>query len=341
MQRVHHRLELVYLPARGQAAWSAGADGGGVPVVRGEEADRVVAPVVRQPPAEQERLRHVLVHRQQLDGGDAEVLQVRDRGLVTEPGVGTAQLRRYIGMAHGEALDVDLVDHRVRVAVPGPAAVLPVEGRVHDQAPRHVPGGVEGARGVRVVHVVAEHLGPERDRSADRPRVGVEEQLGRVAAQALGRVPGPADPVPVRLARSHPGHEGMPDVGVVVPQRDLRFRAVLVEQAQGDAVGDAGRNREVRARLAEVLTGGGAKRVDAARHRLGRPGVGPRVRIRGDAGSGNRNGRLLCAGSRRHDHHHARGLARPESPAAGGRVQTAGNESTGHRRLGPFGGKRP
>ena len=46
-------------------------------------------------------------------------------------------------MAHGEALDVDLVQHRVRVPAPGPVAVLPAERRVHDQAPGHVPGGVQ------------------------------------------------------------------------------------------------------------------------------------------------------------------------------------------------------
>ena len=327
--------------------------------MRREEADRVVAPVVRQPPVEQERLGHVLVHRQQLDGGDAQVLQVRDRGLVTQPGVGPAQLRRYAGMAHGEALDVHLVDHRVRIPVPGPVAVLPVERRVHDQAPWHVRRGVEGARGVRVAHVVAVHLGPERDRSADGPRVGVKEQLGRVAAQALRRVPGSADPVPVRLARPDSGHERMPDVGVVIPQRDLRFRAVLVEQAQGDAVGDAGGDREVRAHLAEVLAGRGAKRVDVAGHRLGGPGVRLSVRVRGDAGCGNRNGSLLSGhcgsllldrearlrrrgprrggagsrrrsgrssrsgGRRRHDQHDARCLARPGSPSGGGLVGPA------------------
>ena len=156
VQRVHHRLELGDLPAG-----LARPDGGGVAVVRGEEADRVVAPVVRQPLRDQERLRHVLVHGQQLDGGDAQVQQVRDRGLVAQPGVGPLQLRRYAGMAHGEALDMHLVDHRVRVPVPGPVAILPVECRVDDQAPGHVPGGVQGARRAGVGGVLAEHLWPE------------------------------------------------------------------------------------------------------------------------------------------------------------------------------------
>ena len=144
VQRVDHRLELGDLPAR-----AAGPDGGGVAVVRGEEADRVVAPVVRQALRDQERLGHVLVHRQQFDGGDAQVAQVRDGGLVAQAGVGPAQLRRDVRVAHGEALDVDLVEDRVRVAVPGPLIVVPAECRVHDQAPGHVPGGVQGGSACR------------------------------------------------------------------------------------------------------------------------------------------------------------------------------------------------
>jgi hypothetical protein len=108
VQRVHHRLELADLPAG-----AARPDGGGVAVVRREEADRVVAPVVRQPPRDQERFGHVLVHGQQFDGGDAQAGQVRDGGVVGQPGVGPAQLRGNIRVAHGEALDVDLVQHRV------------------------------------------------------------------------------------------------------------------------------------------------------------------------------------------------------------------------------------
>ena len=122
VQRVHHRLELGDLPAL-----AAGPHRGGVPVVRGQEPDRVVAPVVRQPLRDQERLGHVLVHRQQLDGGDAQAGQVPDRGLVAQPGVGPAQRRGDVRVAHGEALDVDLVHHGVRVPVPGALAVLPAE----------------------------------------------------------------------------------------------------------------------------------------------------------------------------------------------------------------------
>src|SRR6185437_3990878 len=113
VQRVHHRLELGDL-----TAGLAGPYGGRVAVVRGEVADGVVAPVVRQAPADQERFGHVLVHGQQLHGGDAQVEQVRDGGVVGQTGVGPAQLGGDVRVAHGEALDVDLVQHRVRGAVP-------------------------------------------------------------------------------------------------------------------------------------------------------------------------------------------------------------------------------
>ena len=83
VQGVRHRLELSDL-----AAGAAGPDRGRVAAVRREEADRVVAPVVRQPLLDQERLRHVLVHRQQLDGGDPQAGQVSDGGLVGQAGVG-------------------------------------------------------------------------------------------------------------------------------------------------------------------------------------------------------------------------------------------------------------
>ena len=173
---------------------------------------------------------------------------MRDGGLVAQPGVGPSQLGRDVRVAHGEALDVDFVDDRVGVQAPGPLVVVPGELRVHDQAAGHVPGGVQGARLGRVGRVLAEHLGPERDRPGHRLGVGVEQQLGRVAPQAPVRVPGAADPVPVGLARADAGHERMPDVGVIIRDRDLGFGAGRVEQAQRDTIGDGRGDREVRAR---------------------------------------------------------------------------------------------
>ena len=70
VQGADHLLELLHLLAP--------LAGGGVAVVGGEEADRVVAPVVAQPPLQQVGVVDELVHRQELDGGDAETTQVLD-----------------------------------------------------------------------------------------------------------------------------------------------------------------------------------------------------------------------------------------------------------------------
>ena len=157
-----------------------------------------------------------------------------------------------------------------------------------------MPGGVQAARLAGVGFVLAEYLRPEGDRSGHRLGVGVEQQLGRIAAQAAGRIPGPADPVPVGLARADAGHERMPDVGVVIQYRDLGFRARRVEQAQRDTARDAGADREVRARNTQMLTGRSAKRERAARERcraLGRRRAGRR---RSAAGRGGRRGTWWC-----------------------------------------------
>ena len=115
VQRLHHRLELLDLA------------GGRVAGLRGEEADRVVAPVVAQAPLDEPAVVDEGVHRHQLDGRHAEALQVVDDRRGREPGVGAAQCRRHVGMPHGEAAHVRLVDHRVAPRHVGAPVVAPGE----------------------------------------------------------------------------------------------------------------------------------------------------------------------------------------------------------------------
>ena len=90
VERPHHGLEL------GDRA--AGMPAGRVLVVRGEEAEGVVAPVVSQPEVEQPVVVQELVHRHQLDRGDVERLEVVDDRRVGQPGVGAAQFLGDAGM---------------------------------------------------------------------------------------------------------------------------------------------------------------------------------------------------------------------------------------------------
>src|SRR6202042_980765 len=123
-----------------------------------------------------------LVYWQQLDRGDAEVLEVTDGRFVGQPGVGPAQRGRYVRVLHGEALDVHLVVLGVGVRAAQRAGVAPAVGRVRDHAAGHVGGGVGVAGGVRVAADVPEHVGVVGHGAGAGARVRIEQQLGRGTA---------------------------------------------------------------------------------------------------------------------------------------------------------------
>ena len=86
-----------------------------------------------------------------------KILQISDRGVGAEPGIGAAQVLGHFGMQLGEALDVHLVDQRL---VPGDQrrpVVAPGEGLVENRGQRRELG---------VVAIVERQIG-----LLDRPRV--------------------------------------------------------------------------------------------------------------------------------------------------------------------------
>ncbi len=105
VQRLHHLFELAHL-----AALVAGRT---VARHRRKEAERVVSPVVAQAAIEQEAFVDEVVNGQQLDGGDAELLEVIDAGFVGQAGISAAQFFGDFGIANAEAADVHFVDDRV------------------------------------------------------------------------------------------------------------------------------------------------------------------------------------------------------------------------------------
>ena len=183
VERLDHPLELAQL--------LAAVAGGRVGAVRRQVADRRVAPVVRQPAVDEEALGNDLVDREQLDRSDAERAQVRERGVRGEAGVGAAQILAHVRVTLREALDVHLVDDRVRPGRLQVAVALPVERRVDHDCLRHrlrvvlvvrLEVGLLGRLGAG--HV-GEHVGRVPvDRARDRLRIGVEQELARVEAVA-------------------------------------------------------------------------------------------------------------------------------------------------------------
>ncbi len=137
VERAHHLLELPHL--RPVVPRVGVAPGGS------EEVDGAVPPVIDQPPLVQKGFVGNLVHREDLDGGDPDPLQMADDRRVGNGRVRTADLPRHLGVEAGQPLDVRLVDHG---AVPGDLRGLvaaPVEVAVH-----HHPLG-DPARAVLLV----------------------------------------------------------------------------------------------------------------------------------------------------------------------------------------------
>src|SRR5690606_24246705 len=108
----------------------------------------------------------------------------------------------------------------------------------------------------------------------DRLAVRVEQQLRRVAAVPLARIERPVDPVPVPLARTHPGQVAVPDEPVHLGQLLPRLPPRLVEQAQLDPPRHLREQREVRARAVP----GGAQRIGVTGPNLPHVATPPPVR---------------------------------------------------------------
>ena len=246
VHRLHHRLELLDLLAVPSGLVHRGGVGG----VRGEEAQGVVAPVVAQPLVQQRAVLHELVDRHQLDGGDAELGEVLGDGRVRQAGVRAALLLGHVGVQLGEALDVGLVDHRLVVGDVEAAVALPVEEGVDDHAVGHVRRGVLVVARVGVAEGVAEQRLVPVDLAAGGLGVGVEQQLVRVAAQPVLRVPRAVHAVAVALAGLHRRQVAVPHVGVDLGDLDPGLgvpapRVGLVEQAELHPVGDLAEESEV------------------------------------------------------------------------------------------------
>ena len=175
VQRLDHALELGHLLTAGAVCRVA--------VVRREEPDRVVAPVVRQALVAQREVVDELVHRHELDGRDAEPLEVLDDHRVGDAGVGAADLLRDVGVGLGEALDVGFVDDAVVVLVPRQAVLAPVEEGVDDDREHRV---AEAVLDVRLGRVLARARRSRRRTATGRRPAGRRSPWRRGRAAACG-----------------------------------------------------------------------------------------------------------------------------------------------------------
>ena len=203
-----------------------------VGVMRGEERDRLVSPVVH---ASWRRVLGVeLKHRQQLHRRDAEVHEVRD--LLDQPGVGASLPGRDArARVAREAAHVKLVDQRLGERPIERRIALPVVGAGIGDDTLHGGRGVAArpAGGLAIVGVRDGHGEPIR----------IEEHLVAIEPQATFRCEWPLGPVGVHLAGLQVRHEDVPVVVAAVPHRVERddpcrlFGIPVSEQQQLDERG--------------------------------------------------------------------------------------------------------
>ncbi len=191
--------------------------------MRGEERERVVAPVVAHAALLSRGLGDELVDGEQFDRGDAERTQVLDRGRMAEARVRAALLLGDVGMGPGEPAHVQFVDHRVVPRDIRAMVVVPVELVVDHGAARHARRGVFAVIGVsgRMIGEIAH----------DRLGIGICQQFCGIVEMAACRVERAVDAVAVELSGADSGQVAVPDLIGAIEQRNPRFRAGVVEQA--------------------------------------------------------------------------------------------------------------
>ena len=277
VQERDHAAELV--DDRLGAALARGL--GGVGGLGGEEREGRVPPVVRQASFGEEGLVALRVDGQQLDGGDAQVLQVGHGGRVSQARVGAAQLRGHTGHVLREALDVDLVDDG---GLPRRVGLRrDREGGLYDDRARHIRRGVDGGAAQRVlggvevlIHAVRVDRRLHVHHAVEASAVGVEEKLVRVIELAAVRIPGAVHAETVAGARTVSGDVTMPDAGLRAEQSEAGLSSGLVEDAHVHAGGGPGDHGDIEpiARRENPQTGGNRVRFgDAHDGDAGRAGT--------------------------------------------------------------------
>ena len=210
--------------------------------LRREVAERVVAPEVLQPVLHQTMVVQVAVHRQQLDRRHAEAPEIVDHRRACHAAVGAAQSGRHLGMRHGEAAHMQLVDHHVLPGQRRTAVVTPGEGRLQHATFGH-QGGAVAAVERQVGAAIADAVAVERIPPSQLPDkvlgVRIDEQLVRVEAVAGLRLVRSMHAITIGLARPRLRQIAMPDMLGAFGQGDtLQLVATaVVEQAQLDAFG--------------------------------------------------------------------------------------------------------
>ena len=151
----------------------------------------------------------------QLDGRDAEPFQVLNHGLGCQTAIGAAQLFGNVGMTFGEALDVELVDHRVAERNAEVAILFPVEVGIHHHAflhARSVVVFIERQILVRMARLIGKNRRVPIHLACERLGIRIDHQLVRIEAQALVRLIRTVHAIAIELPGQNPLQIAVPHI---------------------------------------------------------------------------------------------------------------------------------
>ena len=191
-----------------------------------------------------------MVHGHQLHRGGADPREMLDGGGMRQAGVRAAQRLGDVRVALGEALDVQLVDDRVRPRRVGAAVIAPWKRLVDDHAARHRRRGIDAADAqVVAAEAIPEQRAAVAEAAGDGTSVRIEQQLGGVVTQPLmGRV-APVNSESIALTGPDVGDVSVPDeVGPLDERMGGELGPSLVEEHEVDRLRALREDREVGAR---------------------------------------------------------------------------------------------
>ena len=203
--------------------------------LRREKRQRVVAPVIHQLLLDQRAVVDQSVDRQQLDGGDAEPLEMLDHGRRRQAAIGAAQIGRHVFALLRQALDVRFIDDGVFPGDVRPRlAASPVEGFVDDDGLGHaarIVAPVEREVLARAAGAIGEMRIAPHQPAGKALGVGIEQQLVGVEAMAVLGLIGPMNAIAVELSGRNVVQITVPDIFGAFGQFDaLEFAASLASR---------------------------------------------------------------------------------------------------------------
>ena len=130
---------------------------------------------------------------------------------VRQSGVGSPQLLGDVRVPDRKAFNVRFINYRLVRRCPGMPIVAPIKIRIDHHRFRHEGSAVFViGRTIGIVEKMGEDRLVPLHLTFDRPRIGIEQQLGRITAMSFLRFPWPVDSKAVALAGPEIGQIAVP-----------------------------------------------------------------------------------------------------------------------------------